>query len=74
MRGKVFIVSLFLMSLLMLLVGCGKKGPPSVPQKPSSLIKIEQNAQLPRYHNLDLGIVDRPGVTYLKHTGVSVLF
>jgi len=112
MKGRVFIVSFFLMSLLMVLLGCGRKGPPTLPQKPSSLIRIEQKAQLPSRGAvyLELGVMARPdnaiwhlcdticrdrtcaiwhpdhkmcpwppggtiiGATYLKHTGVSVIF
>ena len=41
---------LWLLALVLLLVvpaGCGRKGPPSLPQKPSSLLPIEQKVQLP---------------------------
>jgi len=44
---------LVLVLLLPLLAGCGRKGPPSLPQKPSSLLPIEQKAQLPGYLVLD---------------------
>ena len=37
---------LVLVLFLVLLAGCGRKGPPSLPQKPSSSIPIEQKAEL----------------------------
>jgi predicted small lipoprotein YifL len=72
MKGRVFIVFFFLMSLLMVLLGCGRKGPPTLPQKPSSLIRIEQKAQLPGCRTP--GTWSDGPATYLKHTGVSVIF
>ena len=50
MKGKIFIVFFFLISLLMVLLSCGRKGPPTLPKKPSSLVRIEQKAQLPGDH------------------------
>jgi predicted small lipoprotein YifL len=50
MKGRVLIGAFLLMSLLMVLLGCGRKGPPTLPKKPSSLIRIEQKAQLPGCH------------------------
>jgi predicted small lipoprotein YifL len=47
MKGKVPVVFFLLMSLLMVLPGCGRKGPPTLPRKSSSLIKIEHKTQLP---------------------------
>ena len=53
MKGRVLMGSFLLMSLLMVLLGCGRKGPPTLPKKPSSLIRIEQKAQLPGCHRLE---------------------
>ncbi len=50
MKAKVIMVSFVLTSFLMLLPGCGRKGPPTLPKKPSSLTRIEQEAQLPGCH------------------------
>jgi len=40
MKGKNVIRFLFLMLFLILLIGCGRKGPPTLPKEPSSLIKL----------------------------------
>jgi len=44
---------LVLIPLLMIVGGCGRKGPPSLPQKPTSLLPLEQKAELPRSLVLD---------------------
>ena len=38
---------LFLMPLLMVLIGCGRKGPPSIPKKPSSMVTFI-NLKMPK--------------------------
>jgi len=42
MKGKNVVSFLLLLPLLILLIGCGRKGPPTLPKEPSSLIwKLE---------------------------------
>jgi hypothetical protein len=55
---KRLIKLLFLMPLFMVLIGCGRKGPPSLPRKPSSLIwKLETgNLKLDKEESLSLKI------------------
>ncbi len=48
MKAKNLMRLLFLMSLLIISIGCGKKGPPTLPQKPSSLVRIEHEVQRSR--------------------------
>jgi predicted small lipoprotein YifL len=50
MKLKNLIRLLCLISLVIVLIGCGKKAPPSLPKKPSSLIRIEQKVQLLQCH------------------------
>ncbi len=52
MKAKDLMRLLFLIPVLIVLVGCGKKGPPSLPEKPSSLIGIEQRVLSSRCHIL----------------------
>ncbi|MCK4244958.1 MAG: hypothetical protein KAX20_04975, partial [Candidatus Omnitrophica bacterium] len=37
MKGKNVVSFLLLLPLLILLIGCGRKGPPTLPKEPSSL-------------------------------------
>jgi predicted small lipoprotein YifL len=44
---------LVLLLVLVILAGCGRKGPPSLPQRPTSLLPSQQKAELPRSIALD---------------------
>jgi len=41
MRGKTIMRFLFLIPLVIVLMGCGRKGPPTLPEKHSSIIKAK---------------------------------
>jgi len=46
MKLRMFTAVISLILLLMVSTGCGRKGPPRLPDKPSALIKLEQEVQV----------------------------
>jgi predicted small lipoprotein YifL len=68
---------LVLVLLPLALAGCGKKGPPSLPQKPSSLLPIEQKTRLPGCFVLDWnegGIIEDHGAFSRLYCSKNPLF